>query len=125
MANKIYYLEPDEEITKVIDRIRKSEESGVVFVVSRGSTIAQSIINLKLLSRNAAEHGKTIGIVSTDRVTKNLAERLKIPVFAKAAEAEHAELTPALLKSVEKAPEVDTTPVKVNTYRKYDSINIF
>lgn len=122
--NKVHYLESDEEITKVINRIRASEEDGVVLVVPRNSTLTQSMINLKLISRSASEHGKTIGLISTDRITKNLAEQLNIKVFAKVAEAESAALTQAVSRAKE-APEggpvgVADAALSVNTYKKYD-----
>ena len=113
--NKVYYLEPDEEITKVIDRIRKSEEAGVVLVVPRGSSISQSIINLKLIKRNAFDHGKIIGLVSGDKITKNLADQVGVEVFSKVSEAEKARL-----ELPTKTEEVDLADVKVNRYKKYD-----
>ncbi|MDO8444033.1 MAG: hypothetical protein Q7S80_00825 [bacterium] len=116
--NKVFYLEPDEEITKVINRIRQSEEDGVVLVVPRNSTLAQSVINLKLLQRSAIEHKKVIGLVSTDRITKNLAEQLKVKVFGKVAEAETAMLRSETL--VSPSLSKDDSSLKVNTYRKYD-----
>lgn len=116
--NKVHYLEPDEEITKVINRIRQSEEDGVVLVVPRNSTLAQSVINLKLLKRSAIEHKKAIGLVSTDRITKNLAEQLKVKVFGKVAEAEKAMLRSETL--VSPSLSKDDSSLKVNTYRKYD-----
>jgi len=117
MANKIYYLEPDEEITKVINRIRQSEEEGVVLVVPRNSTLTQSVINLKLLKRGAEEHDKMIGLVTTDRVTKNLADQLGVKVFARASEAEKAMLMTEAAKPPIKSDEGD---LKVHTYKKYD-----
>ncbi|HLC44178.1 MAG TPA: hypothetical protein VJK08_03590, partial [Patescibacteria group bacterium] len=116
--NKVHYLEPDEEITKVINRIRQSEEDGVVLVVPRNSTLTQSVINLKLLKRSAIEHKKAIGLVSTDRITKNLAEQLQVKVFSQVAEAEKAMLifeTPVSASS-----QKDDSSLKVHTYRKYD-----
>jgi hypothetical protein len=113
--NKVYYLEPDEEITKVIDRIRKSEEAGVVLVVPRGSSISQSTINLKLLKRNASDHGKVIGIVSSDKITNNLADQVGIEVFSKVTEAEKASLNVPV-----KAEEATSSSLKVNRYKKYD-----
>jgi len=118
--NQVFYLEPDEEITKVIDRIKKSEKDGVVLVIPRGSTISKSIINLKLLLRSAKEKKKAIALVSTDKVTKNLADQLGLDVFAKPSEAENADLS---LKGI---PENDVQEgsLKVNTYRKYDLSHI-
>ncbi len=124
--NKVHYLEPDEEITKVIKRIRTSEEDGVILVVPRNSALTQSVINLKLLKRSAAEHQKMIGLVSTDRITKNLAEQLKVQIFGKVAEAEkailktQAENPPAEPFDSAQGRSADGLPLKVNKYKKYD-----
>lgn len=121
--NEVFYLEADEEITGVIDRIRKSPSRGVVFVVPRGGTIGQSIINLRLLKRSAEELDKSIGLVSSDKVTANLAKQVGVPFFEKVKEAEAATLTSkSEPKKADKEMPV-AVPVgsglKVNTYQKY------
>jgi len=116
--NKIFYLESDEEITKVINRIRQSEEDGAVLVIPRNSTLTQSVINLKLLKRGAEEHKKMIGLVTTDRVTKNLADQLGVKVFGKVSEAEKAMLIVEAVKIPAKL--VDDADLRINTYKKYD-----
>ena len=126
--NQVFYLESDEEITKVIDRIRKSETDGVVLVIPRGSSMVQSIINLKLLKRTARDLEKGIALVCGDATAEHLAERLEIPIFHKVHEAEQAKLKKAVDKP--KTPELpeevvikaggEEAAVEVHTYQKYD-----
>lgn len=122
--NKIIYLEPDDEITGVIDRIRKSEESGVVLVVPRGGTIGQSIINLKLLVRNTENLEKSVGLVTSDKITQNLATQLKIKTFGKVSDAEKASLGKPVTEARKATEEPNSTIIgglKVNTYKKYSA----
>jgi len=117
--NKVFYLEADEEITKVIGRIRNCKEDGAVLVIPRGGTIGQSIINLKILRRNAFEHGKGIALVTNDSVTNNLSDQLGISVFSKVSEAEKANLAEAV--EVEKAKPLSADEEeKKKSYKKYD-----
>lgn len=88
--NEIIYLETDEEITSVIDRLRKSKQKCLALVIPRGGTLAQSIVNLKLLKKSANELGKEISLVSNDRVSRNLASQIGLTVYSKTQEAEKA-----------------------------------
>jgi len=90
--NEIIYLEPSEEITSVIDRLRAVSSGSVAFVIPRGATIAQSIVNLKLLKRSAAEMQKEISLVATDRISRNLASQIGLTVYSKVSEAQKAKL---------------------------------
>ena len=88
--NEIIYLEADEEITSVIDRLRKAKHNCLALVVPRGGTLAQSIVNLKLLKKSASEMGKEISLVANDRISRNLASQIGLTVYSKAGEAEKA-----------------------------------
>jgi len=88
--NEIFYLEADEEITSVIDRLRKAESKSVAFVIPRGGSLAQSIVNLKLLKKSAAKLGIDFSLVTTDRISRNLASQVGLSVFSKVSEAEKA-----------------------------------
>jgi hypothetical protein len=124
--NDIIYLEADAEITSVIDKIRKSQNNAIILVLPRGSGIAQSIINLKLLMRSAKQNGKAIALVSSDRIAHNLANQLKINVFSKVSEAEKAEI--ALPEEVTKSADAESgfekRGLKVNTYQRYSLANL-
>lgn len=88
--NEIFYLEADEEITSVIDRLKKAEGKSVSFVIPRGGSLAQSIVNLKLLKKSAAKLGIDFSLVTADRISRNLASQVGLSVFSKVAEAEKA-----------------------------------
>lgn len=83
-------MEIDEEITSVIDRLRKSKNEAIALVIPRGSNIAQSVVNLKILKKSAEGMGKLISLVSSDRVARNLASQVGVTVFAKPSEAKDA-----------------------------------
>lgn len=70
-----FYIEPDEEIISVIGRLRKSSTEEIVFVFPKRALVLQSIINLRLLAREAEKFGKDIVIVSQDEVGKMLAKK--------------------------------------------------
>lgn len=97
--NEIIYLEPSEEITSVIDRLRAVPGESASFVIPRGATIAQSIVNLKLLKRSAQEMNKEISLVATDRISRNLASQIGLTVYSKVSEAQKAK-PKALVASV-------------------------
>lgn len=76
------YLEADEEITSVIDKLRGLEAKSVGLVAPKGSTIAQSLVSLKLLQKEAKKLGKQTALVTSDDVGRNLAAQIGLPVYA-------------------------------------------
>jgi hypothetical protein len=75
------YLEVDEEITSIIDRIHKNSAKKFALVVPRGATVLQSIVNLKLINKEAEKLDKTIAIVTLDKIGRNLAAQVGLPVY--------------------------------------------
>lgn len=82
---KTIYLEIDEEVTSVIDKIRKTEFTDIVLVVPKDASISQSVVNLKLIKRKAEELNKNLSIVTQDKVARNLAGKVGIATAATAA----------------------------------------
>jgi len=118
--NEIVYLENDEEITSVIDRLRKAKHDRLALVIPRGGNLAQSIVNLKLLKRSAEEMGKEISLVANDKISRNLASQIGLIVYSKAAEAEKAS---PLKKIIAPAEELQGD-FKVNSYYGKDEGDI-
>lgn len=75
-----FYIESDEEIISVISHLRKSLEEENIFVFPKRALVLQSIINLRLLEREAEKFRKRIVIVTQDEVGKMLAEKAGIAV---------------------------------------------
>lgn len=74
------YIEPNEEITSVIDRLNEAESNEINLVVPSGAQIWQSSINLKLLKREIDGLAKQIVLVTTDDLGKEMAEKIGFTV---------------------------------------------
>lgn len=81
--HQTFYIDIDEEITSIIERLRKSSAREVVIVVPKRALLIQSIINLKLLKKEADEMNKEIAIVTQDKLGKLLIEKTGIAVEQK------------------------------------------
>ncbi len=104
---KILYVEIDDEVTFIYEKLQKLRYKNVYLVVPQRAVIFQSAINLKILKRKAEDLEKNIFIVTSDPNGFNLAERIGLKVYTKldggkpsvdkekmAANAEGAEITP-------------------------------
>ncbi len=83
---QLLYLEPDDEITSVIRRLRDVDPGRVVLVASGRTKATTSAVALRLLARVAAEDGREIALVA-DPNGRSLAAEAGIPAFASVAEA--------------------------------------
>lgn len=80
---KTIYLEPDEEVTSVIDKLRKTEFKDVVLVVPKEAGVLHSIVNLKLIKKQAESLGKNLSLVTQDKVGRNIAEKVGLVTAVK------------------------------------------
>lgn len=76
------YVDATEEITAVIERLKAAHEPIIALIVPKGATLTQSIVNLKLARKAAADAEKDLILVTTDPIGRNLATQLGIPVAA-------------------------------------------
>src|SRR3972149_8306883 len=108
--DEILYLEPDEEITSVIDKIKQSKAVRLSLVIPREATLLQSVVNLRLLLKEASIIGKEIAIVTADKIGRNLAAKVGLKVY-ESVKSEHPEvLPPAPLPTRNEVIEIDDTP---------------
>jgi len=75
---QIFYIDTDEEITSVIDRLKKTKENENFFVVPKRALVLQSTVNLKLLKREAERLKKEIVFVTQDQSGRILARKAGI-----------------------------------------------
>lgn len=85
------YIDIDDEITAIIDKVRGSHEKIVALVLPKRATVFQSIVNMKLLKRTADEAKKHLVLITSEAgllplagsvgiyVAKNLQSRPEIP----------------------------------------------
>jgi hypothetical protein len=78
--SETHYIELDEEIISAVGRLRRSSGAENIFVFPKRALILQSIINLKLLGREADKLGKKIIVMSQDEQGMRLAEKAGLRV---------------------------------------------
>lgn len=72
------YLEVDDEITSVAEKLRNTEAAYVTLVIPKSAIILQSIVNLKLLGRVSEKLKKKVAVVATDKGSRNIIARAGI-----------------------------------------------
>jgi hypothetical protein len=80
---KTIYLDIDEELTSIVKRLKKSAAEEITLVVPRKAVLLQSIVNLKILKKEANRLGKKIVINTTDKIGKNLSTKAGFVVHRK------------------------------------------
>ena len=74
--NKNIYIEPDEEIISVIDRLVQSDTEQINLIIPMGAQIWQSSINLKLLKREADNLKKDVTLIVANDLNIEMAEKI-------------------------------------------------
>ena len=74
MAANPVYIESEEEISEVIERLRRSPSSEIPLVVPARSRLGQSRFNFQLLKQYSAQLGKRVSIISADPAVQRMAE---------------------------------------------------
>ena len=93
--HQTFYIDIDEEITSIVDRLRKAKAKEVVIVVPKRALLIQSVVNLKLLKKEAESLKKELIIVTQDKLGKLLVEKTGIAVQQKLDEIESEEIAVA------------------------------
>ncbi len=72
-AKKTVYVDVDEEITGIIDKVRSSDESIIALVLPKRATVLQSIVNMKLVKRAADQSDKKVVLITSESTLMPLA----------------------------------------------------
>src|SRR3989338_7951094 len=78
--HQTFYIENDEELTTIVERLRVSKSRDVVLVAPRRALLLQSVINMRILRREADKQKKNIVIVTQDPDGTLLAQKAGITV---------------------------------------------
>jgi hypothetical protein len=90
----VIYIDIDDEITTIIDKVRSSQERIVALVLPKRATVFQSIVNMKLLKRTADTAKKHLVLITSETGLMPLAGAVGVHVA----------------KSLQSKPEVPTGP---------------
>lgn len=125
--SKTLYIETNEEITSIIDRVKDVEDSDVILVIPKKAVILQSILNLKILKKQLRRWKKEAVIVTSDKLGKNIAARADFIVKQKLDERNSSdadrEQEPEGVRNDEKP--VESPPLRVSDIIKKGTPNIF
>ena len=77
-----YYIDVDEEITSIIDRLRKSKSKENAFVVPGRAMVLQSMVSLKLLKKEADKLKKKVVLVTQSQIGQTFAQKSGIDAQA-------------------------------------------
>ncbi len=80
------YLEPDDEITSVVRRVRAADARRIILVAAGRTKATSSVVALRLLAALAADESLTVALVA-DPMARSLAAEAGIPAYASVAEA--------------------------------------
>ncbi len=76
--HKTLYIDVNEEITGILERIRSEEADDIVLAVPKDAMLIQGVINLKLLKKEVEKMNKTLIIATNDKYARKVIERLEI-----------------------------------------------
>jgi hypothetical protein len=82
-VHQTFYIDIDEEITSVIERLKKARANEIIIVVPKRALLIQSIVNLRILKKEADEANLQLMIVTQDKLGKILIEKAGILVQQK------------------------------------------
>lgn len=72
------FVEPDDEIIFIVEKIIKAPTSKVILVIPATSAVVSSVISLKLLSRQILDSNKVLVLVTDNPTGKRLAEKANL-----------------------------------------------
>lgn len=92
---KTVYVDVDEEITSVIDKLRSANDTIVALVLPRRATMFQSVVNMKLLKRAADQDNKKVVLITSEPGLLPLAGAVGLHVAPNLSSKPHIPEAPA------------------------------
>lgn len=80
MNKDVIYVDTEDDITSIIDKVKNSEAKVVALVPPKRVGVLQSVVNLKLLARAAKTADKQPVVITSNQALTNLAASASLPV---------------------------------------------
>lgn len=109
-AKKVVYIEIDDEVTSVYDKIKNLRIRHVYLVIPQRAVVFQSIVNLKILKKKSEEMGQVLYVITNDKNGMYLCEQVGITVYDKAENEDR----PVLFSSEDDDEQMRITPLKAS-----------
>ncbi|NCU40354.1 hypothetical protein EOL73_01175 [Candidatus Saccharibacteria bacterium] len=100
MKKDVVYIDTEDDITAIIERVKDAKSSIVALVPPKRVGVLQSIVNLKLLKRAAEQADKRIVLITNDPALSNLAAELLLPI-AKNLQSKPELSTPVVVEGID------------------------
>jgi len=110
--DEFLFIEVDEEITSIIERLHEISSKHIGLVVPRGATIMQSVVNLKLIKSEAKKNGKTVAVVTQDKIGRNLAAQIGLTVYDDTKQATASTMPVVPMPGTDDVIEIDMSDKK-------------
>lgn len=117
MTRDVIYLDLDDEITSVIDKLENANKKEVALVLPKRAAFLQSIVNMRLLQRAAEDAGKNVVLITNESAILPLAgaaglqvaKNLQSPPYTPPSPVPVKEPDRALSSADQAAEEADET----------------
>ncbi len=117
-VKKVLYIEIDDEVTAIFDRLKQLKMKNVYLVVPKRAMLFQSIVNLKILKRKAEDLEKNIYIITNDQNGLHLAKQIGLIVYDKLEGHDH----PSLVSGKFLEDQQSISPLKASTNEPDDDL---
>mgnify|MGYP001577113457 CR=1 FL=1 len=119
-TKKVLYIEIDEEVTAIYDRLKQLKVKNVYLVVPKRAMLFQSIVNLKILKRKAEDLDKNVYIITNDPNGTRLAQQIDFIVYDKLEGHKH----PSLVSGKFFEDQLNISPLKASINSLEDEIPV-
>jgi hypothetical protein len=94
------YIESNDDVSAVVERVLNAQSDNVVLFVPEQAKISESILNLRLLYREAKAAGKNIFLDTDEEEVKTMAEEVGIPVVERQESVKPISRGPSFIRDI-------------------------
>jgi hypothetical protein len=110
-AKDTIYIDVEDEITTVIDKVTSSDKKLVALVLPKRAAVFQSVVNMKLLKLKSNSAGKNLVLITTESSLLPLAGSVGLYVAKTLSSKPEIPLAPIMNESIVEADELDSIPI--------------